>query len=162
MRPIHTAKLDMTRPVLVLTRELVRPRWGRVTVAPITSTIRGLSTEVPVGPANGLEHSSVVSCDDIVTVPSPRSPASCATCFRTRTGTHSSHFSRLRSRLILTTVRRNRRTERLHAQAASIENGWTPTAFQRQSRPSHRELFSTSSGCDARALNTPTPWLYRA
>ena len=69
MRPIHTAKLDMTRPVLVLTRELVRPRWGRVTVAPITSTIRGLSTEVPVGPANGLEHSSVVSCDDIVTVP---------------------------------------------------------------------------------------------
>ena len=31
------------------------------TVAPITSTIRGLSTEVPVGPANGLDHASVVS-----------------------------------------------------------------------------------------------------
>jgi len=40
-----------------------------VTVAPITSTIRGLSTEVPVGSANGLDHESVVSCDNIVTVP---------------------------------------------------------------------------------------------
>lgn len=28
-----------------------------------------LSTEVPVGPANGLDHPSVVSCDNILTVP---------------------------------------------------------------------------------------------
>jgi len=69
MRPIHIARLDKTRPVLILTRELVRPHLARVTVAPITSTIRGLSTEVAVGPANGLEHESVVSCDNIVTVP---------------------------------------------------------------------------------------------
>ena len=69
MRPIHVATLDKARPVLVLTRELVRPHLSRVTVAPITSTIRGLSTEVPVGPANGLEHDSVVSCDNVVTVP---------------------------------------------------------------------------------------------
>ncbi len=41
----------------------------RVTVAPITTTARGLSTEVPVGLANGLEGPSVVSCDNIVTVP---------------------------------------------------------------------------------------------
>jgi mRNA interferase MazF len=53
----------------VLTRELVRPHLTRVTVAPITSTIRGLSTEVPVGTENGLDHPSVVSCDNIVTVP---------------------------------------------------------------------------------------------
>lgn len=69
MRPIHAARLDKTRPVLVLTREVVRPHLTRVAVAPITSTIRGLSTEVPVGPANGLDHASVVSCDNIVTVP---------------------------------------------------------------------------------------------
>jgi len=69
MRPIHTARLDKVRPVLVLTRELVRPHMGRVTVAPITSTVRGLSTEVAVGSANGLDHPSVVSCDNIVTVP---------------------------------------------------------------------------------------------
>ena len=69
MRPIHTATLDKTRPVLILTRELVRPHLTRVTVAPITSTIRGLSTEVPVGRVNGLDQDCVVSCDNIVTVP---------------------------------------------------------------------------------------------
>ena len=69
MRPIHTAELDRARPVLVLTRELVRPHLSRVTVAPITTTVRGLSTEVPVGRANGLQRDSVVSCDNVVTVP---------------------------------------------------------------------------------------------
>jgi mRNA interferase MazF len=69
MRPIHTAKLDKARPVLILTREIVRPHLSRVTVAPITSTIRGLSTEVAVGAGNGPDHESVVSCDNIVTVP---------------------------------------------------------------------------------------------
>ncbi|MBO0853681.1 MAG: type II toxin-antitoxin system PemK/MazF family toxin [Nocardia sp.] len=69
MRPIHVAHLDKKRPVLVLTREAVRPYLTRVTIAPITSTIRGLSTELPVGRRNGLDHDSVVSCDNIVTIP---------------------------------------------------------------------------------------------
>ena len=69
MRPIHLAKLDKTRPVLVLTRELVRPHLTRVTVAPITGTIRGLSSEMPVGPRNGLDKDSVVSVDNVVTFP---------------------------------------------------------------------------------------------
>ncbi len=69
MRPIHVARLDESRPVLVLTRGLVRPHLGRVTVAPITTTRRGLSTELAVGPDNGLDHDCVVSCDNIVTVP---------------------------------------------------------------------------------------------
>jgi mRNA interferase MazF len=69
MRPIHTAELDKVTPVVILTRDLVRPHMARVTVAPITSTIRGLSTEVPVGPDNGLAQASVVSCDNIVTIP---------------------------------------------------------------------------------------------
>ena len=69
MRPICLAQLDKSRPVLVLTRQIVRPHLSRVTVAPITTTIRGLSTEVPVGTANGLEQASVISCDNIVTVP---------------------------------------------------------------------------------------------
>jgi mRNA interferase MazF len=69
VRPIHRAQLDKSRPVLVLTRELVRPHLARVTVAPITTTVRGLSTEVPVGSANGLQTDGVVSCDNIVTVP---------------------------------------------------------------------------------------------
>jgi mRNA interferase MazF len=69
MRPIHIAHLDKARPVLVLTRELVRPHLSTVTVAPITTTIRGLSTEVRVGTANGLAGPSVVSCDNINTIP---------------------------------------------------------------------------------------------
>lgn len=39
-------------------------------MAPITTTVRGLSTEVPVGRANGLDLPCVVSCDHIVTIPS--------------------------------------------------------------------------------------------
>ena len=69
MRPIHLASLDKARPVLILTRELVRPHRSQITVAPITSTLRGLSTEVHVGPANGLDQASVINCDNILTVP---------------------------------------------------------------------------------------------
>jgi mRNA interferase MazF len=69
VRPIHLARLDKTRPVLVLTRELVRPHLRRVTVAPITPTVRGLSTEVVVGVRNGLDHVSVVNLDNILTIP---------------------------------------------------------------------------------------------
>jgi mRNA interferase MazF len=69
MRPIHVAQLDKARPVLILTRELVRPHLTTVTIAPITTTVRGVSTEVRVDAANGLEEPSVVSCDNITTIP---------------------------------------------------------------------------------------------
>ncbi len=69
MRPIHLADLDKTRPVLVLTRELVRPHLNTVTIAPITTPVRGLSTEVPVNAANGLAGRSAVACDHITTIP---------------------------------------------------------------------------------------------
>ncbi|MHB1171921.1 MAG: type II toxin-antitoxin system PemK/MazF family toxin [Lacisediminihabitans sp.] len=69
MRPIHIATVDKVRPVVVLTREIVRPYLARVTVVPITATTRGLTVEVPVGRANGLDHESVISCDNITTIP---------------------------------------------------------------------------------------------
>jgi mRNA interferase MazF len=69
VRPIHIAHLDKARPVLVLTRELVIPERTQITVAPVTSTARGLSVEIPVGQPNGLGHDSVVNCDNIVTIP---------------------------------------------------------------------------------------------
>jgi mRNA interferase MazF len=52
-----------------LTRELVRPHLNTVTVAPITTTVRGLSTEVALGTANGLETQCVVACEHITTIP---------------------------------------------------------------------------------------------
>ncbi|CCH75857.1 conserved hypothetical protein [Nostocoides japonicum T1-X7] len=69
MRAIHVAHLDKARPVLILTREIVSASRHWVTVAPITSTVRGLGSEVPVGVANGLDHESVVSCDAVETIP---------------------------------------------------------------------------------------------
>src|SRR5262249_11520364 len=69
MRPIHRARLDKTRPVVILTRELVRPYLDTVTVAPITTTVRGLSTEVALDTANGLESRCVAACDHITTIP---------------------------------------------------------------------------------------------
>lgn len=68
MRPIVLARLDKVRPALVLTREISRPHMRRVTVAPITSRIRGLSIEVPVGPRNGLDQECVVNLDNIATI----------------------------------------------------------------------------------------------
>lgn len=70
MRPICEADLDRVRPVLVLTREVVRPHLKHVTVAPITTVMRGLSTEVPVGMTNGVDADSVISCENITTIPS--------------------------------------------------------------------------------------------
>lgn len=69
MRPIHIAQLDKARPVLVLTREVVRAYLTNVTVAPITTSVRGLATEVAVGEVNGLDQPSVISCDNIQTIP---------------------------------------------------------------------------------------------
>jgi mRNA interferase MazF len=69
VREICLVHLDKTRPALVLTREAARGAMTKVTVAPMTSTIRGLSSEVAVGPANGLDHQCVVSLDNVLTVP---------------------------------------------------------------------------------------------
>lgn len=69
MREICLARLDKTRPVVVLTREAARAAMTKVTVAPITSTIKGLSSEVAVGPQNGLDHASAISVDNVVTIP---------------------------------------------------------------------------------------------
>lgn len=67
MRAIHLARLDKTRPVLILTREAASGARD-VTVAGITSTIREVATELPVGKANGLDHDCVVNLDDVQTI----------------------------------------------------------------------------------------------
>ena len=68
MRAIHLARLDTTRPVLILTRESASDRLRQVTVAPITSTARGLPSEVPLDERNGIDHACAVSIDNTVTV----------------------------------------------------------------------------------------------
>jgi mRNA interferase MazF len=39
-----------------------------IVCAPITRTIRGIRSEVPVGPAQGLPEESVINCDTVITV----------------------------------------------------------------------------------------------
>lgn len=53
---------------MIITRGGAIPAMRSVTVAGITSTIRGLSTEVVVGRAEGLAHDSVVNCDNLYTL----------------------------------------------------------------------------------------------
>jgi mRNA interferase MazF len=47
----------------------VIPILSNVTVAAVTGTVRGLPTEVPLGPAHGLARESVVNCDNLFTIP---------------------------------------------------------------------------------------------
>ena len=56
------------RPVCVLTRDAALGVLGRVTVAPITSVIRSIPSEVLVGSDEGLEIPCVISCDNVLTI----------------------------------------------------------------------------------------------
>jgi mRNA interferase MazF len=69
MRLIYLVQLDKRRPAVVLTRELALPYLNAVTVAPITSTIRGIATEVSLGRRNGLGHPGVANYDLVTTIP---------------------------------------------------------------------------------------------
>jgi len=59
------AELDKKRPVVVLTRDPLGSHLHSVIVGPVTSTVRGLSTEVAVGPEDGARISSVVNLDNL-------------------------------------------------------------------------------------------------
>lgn len=60
---------DKTRPVVILTRNSILPYLNEATVAPITSTIRGIPTEVLVGTKEGLKKESAINLDHLQTVP---------------------------------------------------------------------------------------------
>lgn len=55
--------------MLVLSRQAAIQHLHTVVVAAVTSTIRGLPSEVRVGPADGLKLESVVNLDHVCTVP---------------------------------------------------------------------------------------------
>jgi mRNA interferase MazF len=62
---VWLADLDKVRPVVVLTRDPMGRLLGAVIAAPVTSTIRGLSTEVQVGPEDGVRLESVANLDNV-------------------------------------------------------------------------------------------------
>jgi len=57
------------RPVLVLSRDRAIPVLHRLLVAPISRTVRGIPTEVPIGAEEGLDREAAASCDDLLTIP---------------------------------------------------------------------------------------------
>lgn len=59
---------DQRRPVVILTRQEVLPLLRTAMVAPITSTIRGLPSEVIVGIDEGLKHESAINLDHVQTI----------------------------------------------------------------------------------------------
>ena len=56
------------RPVLVLTRDLVADRIGAVVVAECTRTVRGLSSELPLSPEDGMPADCVATFDNLHTL----------------------------------------------------------------------------------------------
>lgn len=59
------AELDKRRPVVVLTRDPLGRFLRSVIVGPVTSTVRGLSTEVELGAADGVRRRAVVNLDNL-------------------------------------------------------------------------------------------------
>jgi len=57
------------RPVLLLTRTAAYAYLNKIIVAEVTSTIRGIPQEVPVGKREGLSNASVVNLDNVHVIP---------------------------------------------------------------------------------------------
>jgi mRNA interferase MazF len=62
------AQPDKQRPVVILTRDSVLEYLGEATVAPITSTIREIPSEVFLSKADGMPRDCAVNCDHLQTV----------------------------------------------------------------------------------------------
>lgn len=59
---------DKKRPVLILTRDSVLEYLGEVTIAPITSTVRDIPSEVFLSKTDGMPRDCAVNCDHLQTV----------------------------------------------------------------------------------------------
>jgi mRNA interferase MazF len=59
---------DKRRPVLILTRDSILEYLGEVTVAPVTTTVRGIPSEVLLSTEDGMPRECAVNCDHIQTV----------------------------------------------------------------------------------------------
>ncbi|MFV2039134.1 MAG: type II toxin-antitoxin system PemK/MazF family toxin [Acidimicrobiales bacterium] len=57
------------RPFLVMTRSAAIPVLNSVLAAPITRTIRGIPTELPLGPDDGMANECVATFDNLRVVP---------------------------------------------------------------------------------------------
>ncbi len=66
------ASPDQQRPVLILTRNSALGHLSAVTVAPITSTVRGVPSETILDVDDGMKHQCAVNLHNVVTVSQQR------------------------------------------------------------------------------------------
>jgi len=59
---------DKKRPILILTRDSILEYLGEVTVAPITSTVRDIPSEVFLNTQDGMTKDCAINLDHIQTV----------------------------------------------------------------------------------------------
>ena len=59
---------DKNRPVVILTRDSIIPHLGEVTVAPITTTVRDIPSEVLLDREDGMPKECAINCDHLQTV----------------------------------------------------------------------------------------------
>ena len=59
---------DKKRPVIILTRTSAIEYLGEVTVAPITTTVRDIPSEVPLSSEDGMPRECAVNLDHVQTV----------------------------------------------------------------------------------------------
>jgi mRNA interferase MazF len=59
---------DKKRPVVILTRNSILEYLGEVTIAPVTSTIRDIPSEVLLSRLDGMHNDCAINCDHIQTV----------------------------------------------------------------------------------------------
>ena len=62
------AQPDKKRPVLILTRNSVLEYLGEVTIAPVTTTIRDIPSEVFLSSNDGMQRDCAINCDHLQTV----------------------------------------------------------------------------------------------
>lgn len=72
VRLYNFAPPDKSRPVVILTRESALGYLGTVTVAPVTSTIRGVPSEVLLNEEDGMKVPCAVNLHNPVTVTQER------------------------------------------------------------------------------------------
>ena len=58
--------------VIVSRQVLIEARFSTLICAPVYTSFEGLSTQVPVGIAEGLAHDSSIHCDELVSIPKDR------------------------------------------------------------------------------------------
>lgn len=69
---VWLARIDKVRPVVIASRNDLNGVRGRVTVAVVTSTARGIPSEVALDHRDGFVNACAINCDELVTIEKSR------------------------------------------------------------------------------------------